>query len=59
MNSSLQRMRPRPTADQGGVDRPTQRNHQGVANRLLMPVAQVPRSANGNQPIECRERLGG
>jgi transposase InsO family protein len=32
-----------------------ERNHQGVGNRLLTPI----QPANGNRPIECRERLGG
>jgi len=33
-----------------------ERNHQGVGNQLLMPTT---RPANGNEPIERRERLGG
>jgi putative transposase len=36
-----------------------ERNHQGVGNRLLMPAAGMTRSTNDNEPIECRERLGG
>ena len=34
----------------------TERNHQGVANRLLKPVD---RGSSTNDPIHCRERLGG
>jgi transposase InsO family protein len=34
----------------------TERNHQGVGNRLLEPLAMV--SSTG-EPIQCRERLGG
>jgi len=33
-----------------------ERNHQGVGNRLLEPLATV---SSGNDPICCRERLGG
>ena len=33
-----------------------ERNHQGVGNRLLEPLAMV--SSTG-EPIQCRERLGG
>jgi hypothetical protein len=36
-----------------------ERNHQGVGNRLLTPAARASQPANGNQPIECHERLGG
>jgi putative transposase len=36
-----------------------ERNHQGVGNRLLTPAEPTVRSANGNAPIERRERLGG
>jgi hypothetical protein len=32
-----------------------ERNHQGVNNQLLTPVANV----NTLDPIQCRERLGG
>lgn len=34
----------------------TEPNHQGVGNRLLKPLARV-RSIN--EPVQCRERLGG
>ena len=34
----------------------TERNHQGVGNRLLEPLATV---SSINEPIQCRERLGG
>ena len=34
----------------------TERNHQGVGNRLLKPLAMV---SSTNDPIHCRERLGG
>ena len=34
----------------------TERNHQGVGNRLLEPHAM---SHSTNDPIKCRERLGG
>ena len=34
----------------------TERNHQGIGNRLVEPA---PCAANGDGPIECRERLGG
>ena len=34
----------------------TERNHQGVGNRLLAPLAMV---GSSNDPIYCRERLGG
>ena len=34
----------------------TERNHQGVGNRLLEPLATV---SSSNDPICCRERLGG
>ena len=34
----------------------TERNHQGVGNRLLEPLATV---SSINMPIQCRERLGG
>jgi len=34
----------------------TERNHQGVGNRLLEPLAMI--SSTG-EPIQCRERLGG
>ena len=33
-----------------------ERNHQGVGNRLLEPLAKV---GSTNDPIHCRERLGG
>ena len=34
----------------------TERNHQGLENRLLKPLAMV---SSTNDPIHCRERLGG
>ena len=34
----------------------TERNHQGVGNRLLEPLASVRLT---DEPIQCRERLGG
>ncbi|MCG6866800.1 MAG: transposase [Thiogranum sp.] len=34
----------------------TERNHQGVDNRLLEPLAMV---SSTNEPVRCRERLGG
>jgi len=34
----------------------SERNHQGVGNRLLQPLATV---SSINAPIQCRERLGG
>jgi hypothetical protein len=34
----------------------TERNHQGVGNRLLEPLAMVSSSLG---PTQCRERLGG
>jgi transposase InsO family protein len=34
----------------------TERNHQGVGNRLLKPLATV---SPTNGPVQCRERLGG
>jgi len=34
----------------------TERNHQGVGNRLLKPHIAV---TSINEPIQCRERLGG
>ena len=34
----------------------TERNHQGVGNRLLEPLATV---SSTDEPIHCRERLGG
>jgi hypothetical protein len=34
----------------------TERNHQGVGNRLLEPLATV---SSINEPIHCRERVGG
>ena len=34
----------------------TERNHQGVGNRLLEPLATV---SSTNEPIHCHERLGG
>ena len=34
----------------------SERNHQGVGNRLLEPLATV---SSINEPIQCRERLGG
>jgi putative transposase len=36
-----------------------ERNHQGVGNRLLAPAELAVRPANGNAPVERRERLGG
>ena len=33
-----------------------ERNHQGVGNRLLEPLAEV---GSANDPIHYRERLGG
>jgi hypothetical protein len=33
-----------------------ERNHQGVGNRLLEPLASVRLT---DEPIQCRERLGG
>jgi putative transposase len=33
-----------------------ERNHQGVGNQLLEPLARV---GSSNDPIYCRERLGG
>jgi hypothetical protein len=33
-----------------------ERNHQGVGNRLIEPLAKV---GSTNDPIHCRERLGG
>ena len=34
----------------------TERNHQGVGNQLLQPVATA---RSTDEPIQCRERLGG
>ena len=34
----------------------TERNHQGVGNRLLEPLATV---SSTDEPIQCHERLGG
>jgi len=34
----------------------TERNHQGVGNRLLEPLATV---SSNDETIHCRERLGG
>ena len=34
----------------------SERNHQGVGNQLLQPVATV---SSTYEPIQCRERLGG
>jgi transposase InsO family protein len=34
----------------------SERNHQGLGNRLLEPIANV---GSTNDPIHCRERLGG
>jgi hypothetical protein len=34
----------------------TERNHQRVGNRLLEPLSNV---GSANDPIHCRERLGG
>jgi transposase InsO family protein len=34
----------------------SERNHQGVGNRLLEPLAKV---GSTNDPVHCRERLGG
>jgi hypothetical protein len=34
----------------------TERNHQGVGNRLLEPLATV---GSIDEPFQCRERLGG
>jgi transposase InsO family protein len=36
-----------------------ERNHQGVGNRLLTLAEQAVRPANGNAPVEHRERPGG
>ena len=36
-----------------------ERNHQGMGNRLLTPTEPAVRPANGNAPVERRERLGG
>ena len=36
-----------------------ERNHQGVGNRLLVPAEPAAQAANGNAPVERRERLGG
>jgi putative transposase len=36
-----------------------ERNHQGVGNRLLTPREPPMQPANGNTPVERRERLGG
>jgi hypothetical protein len=36
----------------------TERNHQGVGNQLLEPHGKVG-SIRINDPIHCRERLGG
>ena len=33
-----------------------ERNHQGVGNRLIEPLATV---STSDKPIRCRERLGG
>ena len=33
-----------------------ERNHQGVGDRLLEPLATV---SSTDEPIQCRERLGG
>jgi transposase InsO family protein len=33
-----------------------ERNHQGLGNRLIVPLAEQP---NRDGPIACRERLGG
>jgi Arc/MetJ family transcription regulator len=38
------------------ADYHTERNHQGVGNRLLEPLATV---SSTNDPMDCRERLGG
>ena len=34
----------------------TERNHQGIGNRLLEPIARV---SSAYKPIRCRERLEG
>jgi hypothetical protein len=34
----------------------SERNHQGVGNQLLQPLATVGLT---DEPIQCRERLGG
>jgi putative transposase len=34
----------------------SERNHQGLGNRLLEPIATV---STSDKPIQCRERLGG
>src|SRR5262249_53341143 len=34
-------------------------NHQGLGNQLLTPAEPAVRSANGNVPVERRERLAG
>jgi putative transposase len=36
-----------------------ERNYQGVSKRLLTPGEPAVRPANGNAPVERRERLGG
>jgi hypothetical protein len=36
-----------------------ERNHQGVGNRPLTPGEPAVRPANGNAPVERRERLSG
>ena len=38
------------------ADYQTERNHQGAGNRLLEPLSNV---GSANDPIHCRERLGG
>jgi putative transposase len=37
----------------------SERNHQGLGNRLLVPGERSMRPANSNAPVERRERLGG
>ena len=39
-----------------GAHYQTERNHQGIGNRLLEPLASV---RSTDEPIQCRERLGG
>ena len=39
-----------------GLHYHTERNHQGVGNRLLEPLVTV---SSADKPIRCRERLGG
>jgi hypothetical protein len=41
---------------ENGVHYQSERNHQGVGNRLLEPLATV---GSIDEPFQCRERLGG